>query len=307
METQFTDLKFSTTNGGLSISGTLESNIETLAVIAYTDPPGRSGYNANTWVAEVTDGKFRLLADYHRPGDHSLRLTTVHANGATKTREFSYQVDKAGVPDADLLTSAWVVRPIEELYLQGNKRLAVEQAKAALKESPSEVTAAKLKHIVALNDPKDLIILSKTISKHVPLSDASWEEAQVGWGEPARDQYFNNQRINSNLLFELGGKFFAKGLYAHLPSNYAFNLDGKWKEFKATVGMHAGAEGQGTSVFIVKGDGKELYRTKLLKDLKTESISVSVQGVKKLEPIAESGVEGNAVCWSIWRAPVVSR
>jgi len=60
-------------------------------------------------------------------------------------------------------------------------------------------------------------------------------------------------------------------------------------------------------VFIVRGDGRELFRSELLKGTRTAEIDVGIEGVKRLELVVESGKQGNACCWSAWGSPKVYR
>jgi hypothetical protein len=71
--------------------------------------------------------------------------------------------------------------------------------------------------------------------------------------------------------------------------------------------LQKGVAEQGSGIFVVKGDGRELFRSRLLRLDQTAQIDVSVDGVKQLELIVESGKRGNANCWTIWGSPIVSR
>ena len=106
---------------------------------------------------------------------------------------------------------------------------------------------------------------------------------------------------------ELGGAFFAKGLFAHADSRYTFNFDGKWKTFEATVGLQPGAFDTASAVFSVIGDGKTLFTSGKLAGMKAEDLSVDVTGVKTLELVAKSAAGNTNGCWTIWGAPVVRR
>ena len=101
--------------------------------------------------------------------------------------------------------------------------------------------------------------------------------------------------------------FYAKGLYAHAPSRYVFQLDRKWKTFEAVGGLQDGAASIGSAVFIIKADGRECYRSPLLSGSRTADIQVDVTNVDTLELLTESGKEGNACCWSIWGDPKIRR
>ena len=301
------ELKFSRSEKTLRIAGRINASPEAMAVIAYTDPDGGSDYDAHTWIGEVKEGRFSIDARFHRPGKHSLRLTICHLNGDFSTVELPYDVDKAQKADAAGLNMRWVFNQAEDEYMSGRKSAAAKLARNALKDDSISPMFAKFRHLIELASDPEPTDLSRVKAKEFFLSDARWAAAKVGWAQPARNQYFSGPGVRNGVCLELGDQFFPKGIYAHAPSRYAYDLNGDWKTFTATVGLHRGAHGEGTSVFIVKGDGKVLAKSDLLRGSKTAEIRVDISGVKTLELIAASGKQGNAVCWSIWGAPKVSR
>ena len=106
-------------------------------------------------------------------------------------------------------------------------------------------------------------------------------------------------------FFELGGKFYPKGLSAHAPSTYMYDLGGKWNSFTATVGLQDGAFDTARARFRVIGDGKSLFKSRNLRVGNSQSISVDVSGVKELELKVESTGANKNGCWSIWVEPRV--
>ena len=65
--------------------------------------------------------------------------------------------------------------------------------------------------------------------------------------------------------------------------------------------------GFGSVVFVVKTDGRELFRSKLLKADKTARITADLTGAQTLELITEAGSDGNRGGWSIWVDPKLAR
>jgi hypothetical protein len=57
----------------------------------------------------------------------------------------------------------------------------------------------------------------------------------------------------------------------------------------------------------VKGDDRELFRSKLLKTGKPAQINADVAGVKTLELITEDGGDSNRGDWGIWVNPKIAR
>ena len=63
-----------------------------------------------------------------------------------------------------------------------------------------------------------------------------------------------------------------------------FELNGKFKEFRSDIGIASRMGDRGSVVFAVLGDGKELYRSPVMKGTGTKptTVEVSVKGVRKL-------------------------
>jgi hypothetical protein len=130
--------------------------------------------------------------------------------------------------------------------------------------------------------------------KETWLAEIKWDSAKVGWEEPKYGFFASAEKLH------------LRSIYGHAPSEYVYNLDGKWGKLSASCGLAHGREG-GSVVFVVKGDGKELFRSGLVRDSKECKISVSLAGVKKLELVVENGGDGGNGDWGIWFDPQMSR
>jgi hypothetical protein len=139
------------------------------------------------------------------------------------------------------------------------------------------------------------------------LSDAAWTDAKVGWGQVARNYFWFDQGIQNGIFLTLGGRFYDKGLYAHSAARYAFALNGKWKTFTATIGLRDGAHIEGSAIFTVRGDGRELYRSRMLRVGEQAEVRVDIAQVKELELLTEGGEGHNHNSWAIWAEPKVQR
>jgi hypothetical protein len=53
-------------------------------------------------------------------------------------------------------------------------------------------------------------------------------------------------------------------------------------------------------VFVIKGDGKELFRSQKIADDKVREQNVSVAGVTVLELVVEDAGDGNNSDWGVW-------
>jgi tetratricopeptide (TPR) repeat protein len=157
---------------------------------------------------------------------------------------------------------------------------------------------------VAENRP---IALSAVKSDHAFLSDVEWSNAAVSWGEPARNHTWFDENSHPGVVLIVHGRLYAKGLYAHSPSHYTFPLGGRWKEFRATVGLREGAPKQGSAVFIVRGDGREIFRSATLRVDSSQRLKIDVSGVDELELVTLPGEAHNHFSWAIWAEPLVRR
>jgi len=303
------DLRYARDGMDLLVEGRVDGNVPVYALVAYADPPGRSDYDARTGVGTAREGRFSLRLPCARGTEQSLRLTVCHVSGAVNdVARYPLRVQEDG-PDADALNARALVDSCEWQFLAGQVGRAVARARRLLDHGDTpEAAVPKFKHLIALSkDTGEPVAPGKAEGPVLYLSDATWRFAKVGWGKPARNRYYHDAHIRDALLLEPGGTFHAKGLHAHAPSRYVFDVGGAWKTFTATGGLQAGVHPVGQAVFVVKGDGRELFRSKPLRGEDAADISVSVKGVQRLELIVETGKDDNACCWSVWGSPTVSR
>jgi tetratricopeptide (TPR) repeat protein len=157
---------------------------------------------------------------------------------------------------------------------------------------------------LAESKPLDLAAVR---SDSIYLSDVAWTDAKVGWGQPTRNYTWFDENNQSGVVLIVHGRLFGRGLYAHSPSRYTYALDGKWKTFTASVGLREGALPQASAVFIVRGDGRELFRSTKLHVNASQRLHLDVEGVKEIELITESGESHNHFSWAIWAEPQLHR
>jgi len=60
-------------------------------------------------------------------------------------------------------------------------------------------------------------------------------------------------------------------------------------------------------VFVVRGDGKELFRSPVIRDHRLRRLEVDVSGVHILELIVEDGGDGGNSDWGLWIEPTLER
>ncbi len=200
-----------------------------------------------------------------------------------------------------------MVRRAEEAVIARRPEARAMLSDRALSDAPTPEARRLLRLLRAILEPRPPIDLRAATGDRAWLSDAIWSDARVGWGRVARNSFWFDDRFRVGVLLQLGGRAYEKGLYAHSPSLYAFPLDGKWKRFRSAVGLRDGAHAQGSAVFIVLGDGRELGRSRALRAGDREELGVDVAGVRRLELRTEGGEGHNHNSWAIWVEQEVSR
>jgi len=308
----FPSLKFSATNGTARIEGVFTDTIPAYAVIAYVWPDANKvdDHVARSFPCLVKDGRFTLDLDWLKT-DHwhrfHLVLAKLHVNGATMTETFPLSYDSSSTPDIARLNAEWLVDRAEMAVVLARLEARAFTDDSIIAAAPTPEAARQLRGLRAVLDPATPFDLPTVSGDTAFLSDAAWTEAQVGWGKVARNHYWFDEHIHNGVLFRLGGERFDKGLYAHSSSRYVFPVAGKWKTFTATIGLQDGAADQGSAIFTVRGDGRELYRSKVLRVGQRDEVKANIARVKKLELLTEGGEGHNHNSWAIWAAPQVQR
>jgi hypothetical protein len=228
-------------------------------------------------------------------------------NGATFAEEFPLSFNDSSAPDVAALNAAWIVQRAERAVMArrpDTRKFVSEEVVAA---APTPEAARKIRLLRAVLDPPAPIDLAKVREQSAYLSDAAWTDAKVGWGQAARNYFWFDQDMQNGVFLTLGDRFFDKGLYAHSSARYVFDLAGRWKTFTATIGLRDGAQTQGSAIFTVRGDGRELYRSGILRVGEQAEVKVDMTQVKKLELLTEGGEGHNHNSWAIWAEPKVQR
>jgi len=113
-------------------------------------------------------------------------------------------------------------------------------------------------------------------------------------------KYWN--RLSNNYYF------YKSGIGSHANSIINYNLRGRFSKFATDFGIDTEAGDKNKAVFIIQGDGRELYRSKPKGkyDL-PESISVSIKGVDKLSLVIKKEGESNNGLHVDWLNPKLLR
>jgi len=86
----------------------------------------------------------------------------------------------------------------------------------------------------------------------------------------------------------LGGRRFDRGLGVHAPCEVVYELGGRFRRLLAKVGIDDASNGLGSVVFVVIGDGEELWRSGVIRGGDAPVVvSVDVRGVRRVTLRAE--------------------
>jgi hypothetical protein len=330
----FKSLAFTAVENTIRIQGRVTGAIPPYAVIAYAWPVSdqMDDHFARTFPCVLTNGAFTLdldgLSAHNWPRWH-LKLARLHVNGATAEQQFNLGYDASSPPDPVTMKSAWTVdgkhlafvpgtdvAALKTQWIVDRAENAVMQRKPdarsfvnddALAAAATPEAARKLRLLRAVLDPPAPINLADVQGNSTFLSDVEWTHANVGWGQVARNYYWFDKDIQNGVFLMLGGQFYDKGLYAHSSARFDFPVDAKWTTFTATIGLRDGANMVGSAVFTVRGDGRELYHSHILRVGQREDVQVDISQVKNLELLTEGGEGHNHSSWAIWAEPKVQR
>ncbi|WP_425619202.1 NPCBM/NEW2 domain-containing protein [Anatilimnocola sp. NA78] len=290
-------------------SATVSADPPAYAVIGYMDPSGGSDYDATTITAVPDEaGKIKLNCAALQPGKAgSLRLVVCQANGGRigdQVLAIPYVVAENGKVDLSSYQAKSRLVPLTSA-LTANKADDVAAELKKLEQAASDTASDRRLLEVAQSLAATMRQTTGPIAAEAEgdacwLSDCQWQSARVGWKRPMA-----NRLPNETLALLVGGQLFARGLYAHAPSSYTFQLGGKWKRLSGQAGLADGNDG--SVVFVIQGDGKELWRSKKISDASLPTFDVDVSTVQELKLIVEDAGNGTASDWGVWVSPQLKR
>ncbi|MCY2964431.1 MAG: NPCBM/NEW2 domain-containing protein [Planctomycetota bacterium] len=107
----------------------------------------------------------------------------------------------------------------------------------------------------------------------------------------------------------LRGVDYANGLGVHSRQRLKFPLDGKYREFRATVGIDDSAKGAGSVLFEVKVDGKSVWKSDVVRgaDEPLTVDNVDLKGARELELFVDFGPRGDILDHANWCDAVLIR
>ena len=301
----FPKLDFKPAPRSFTITGRVEAPLPVHAVVAYLDPEGHDDYDARTAVCvPESDGSFTLACGglvAGRSGD--LRLTACMANGAVSMIHRPYRVGGDGAPDLSLLLLENDLRAFRAALSQRNLAQARTLAEALPAGSASGKAATAL---VEAAQGKNVQLEPAAVpagTKSIPLSRLKPETATVGWGRPSYDIL-----PAPEFLIQCGGQWFATGIYAHAPALHRYDLTkGEGKKLVGKCGLPSNDWNAGSVVFVIRADGKEVFRSPKTEPGLARPFEINLTGVRALELGTEDAGDGGNNDWGLWLDAMVSR
>ncbi len=313
IDLKLTDLKLEPGDDEVTISGNAKSTLELYAVVAYCDPAGGGDYNAFTHVAPIAkDGSFSIkCSEFDKKGPGEIRLVFMQVNGAASNfvgpnsaYSYPYQIGADGKLDMSPSVARLLMEPLGQAVAKGDKAGAQEAFDALKSNSEAKFlvpsATALLESMNRRRPSQSPAQIASTDQKELFLSAAKATSIKVGYGRPAFDQV-----PGKNAALLINNRIFSHSVYAHGPSEITYELGGKWNSFAGTSGIAPGAWGK--AVFQIEGDGKVLWKSKLLDKDKSQDFKVDVSGVKTLILRTLEGDGSNGSDWTIWLDPTLKR
>ncbi|MGZ0169922.1 MAG: NPCBM/NEW2 domain-containing protein [Planctomycetales bacterium] len=298
------DLSIVADGKSIRVTGNVKGEPPVYAVVAYFDPAGGSDYDSTTATAvPASDGSFELSSDSLRRGKQGeLRLFPLHVNGSaagqmsrTKFR-YPYSISDNGVPDLSAMQLRFDLAPVLDALARNDRKTAAQLASSL--KSPKAMAIAR--NLTQPATPTQTPAEYESDSATVALTSLKSDSARVGWGRPA----FN--RIPDRVpLLECGGQIFETGIYAHAPAGHTYLLGAKWKKLTGKAGLASGHNG--SVEFEITGDGKRLWKSRVVKPGMVVEFDVPLDGVQKVELLTHPTADGPGSDWGLWLEPSLHR
>lgn len=141
------------------------------------------------------------------------------------------------------------------------------------------------------------------LAVETPLTSIDTSAAVQGWQRPQVDSGVAGYPLGiADVAYETG-------LGTHAPFSWKLPLDGKATAFRALVGVQDApgrTDKPGSVEFIVRGDGKELFRSGVMRGgMAAKKVDVPLQGIKELELVVTDGGDGNTSDHADWIDAVI--
>jgi hypothetical protein len=108
------------------------------------------------------------------------------------------------------------------------------------------------------------------------------------WGSPQKDQTVDHNGIT------LDKEPFRYGIGSHADAVLEYDIAGRFSTLHGVIGLDDESACGDGAFFVVKGDGRELFRSNKMYSTQKQIIEVDVSGVQNLQLVLEQG--GNKDC-----------
>jgi hypothetical protein len=304
MKANIDELSITAEGKSIHVSGKVNGEPPVYAVVAYFDPAGGGDYNSTTATAvPADDGSFHLSTNaLSRGRQGELRLFPLHVSGSaagqmsrTKFR-YPYSISGDGVPDLSAIQLRSDLKPVLDALAENDRQKASRLADAI----KSDKAAAIARQLTRPTRPTQTPAEFDGDSASVELTSLKPDSAKVGWGRPA----FN--RVPDRVpLLESAGQIFETGIYAHAPARHVYQTGKKWKRLTGKAGLASGHGG--TVEFEIKGDGRTLWKSPVVKSDRLVEFDVDLSGVSTLELLTHPTADGPGSDWGLWLEPMLGR
>ena len=145
-----------------------------------------------------------------------------------------------------------------------------------------------MKYLYLLSLVIIFVIIQSVSAQTVRLSDLNLSSMEAGWGTPSANRSVDDHPLT------IAGKKYDSGVGTHAVSTFLLRCSGKASAFRADVGVDDEIGRQPGSVeFIVLGDGKELWRSGIMKaGNPARHADVDLRGVGLLGLLVTDGGDG---------------
>lgn len=131
--------------------------------------------------------------------------------------------------------------------------------------------------------------VTSPVAKALPsiyITDFNWTSAINAWGAAEKDLSNGEQATGDGTTITLNGQTYSRGLGIHANSTITYDLEAKYARFLTDVGVDDEVGADGSVIFRVVLDGKELYNSGLMTgSTATKSVDVDVTGGRQLQLI----------------------
>lgn len=298
------DVSITAEGKSIHVSGKFTGEPPVYAVVAYFDPAGGGDYNSTTATAvPADDGSFHLsTAALSKGKQGELRLFPLHVNGSTarqmsSTRfRYPYSVSDDGVPDLSAIQLRSDLAPLLAALAKNDRQKAAQLAI----EIKSPKAASIARRLTQPTKPQQTPAEYDGGSARVELTSLKPDSIKVGWGRPAF-----NRVPDERMILESAGQVFETGIYAHAPARHVYRVDQQWKQLAGKAGLASGHVG--TVEFEIKGDGKTLWKSPVVKSDRLVTYEVDLKSVTTLELLTHPTDDGPGTDWGLWLEPTLSK